>query len=255
MNNLFAQVDSWLLAGGLAIGMFGSWRVGQWWGRGRIGEPNEARQERLQDASLALLGLLLGFTFSMALSKHEQRRLLVVTDSNGIGDFYTCASLVKPPERERLQAIIRNYAEHRLLIARGRLDDTSLQDRLAEVRRMHSQMQDEVDRAISNGTPVVVPLVNTLNNLTSNHSARVAALRDRLPASIVILLYFSAMVSLGLVGINQGATGERHPASPLAFIAVVCLVVWVILDLNQPNQGMITVSQEPMVRVLESMQK
>lgn len=255
MNPLFTAIDAWVLALGLAVAMVAGWWGGRWWGRTRVKDPDQAPQGRLQDASLAILGLLLGFTFSMSLSKHEQRRLMVVADSNGVGDFYTCASLVKPPERERLQTVIRSYAEHRLMIARGPLDETTLQARLAEVQRMHAEMQDEVDKAITSGTPVVVPLVNTLNNLTSNHASRLAAARDRLPISIVILLYFSATISLGLVGFNQGAAGEHHPASPIAFIALVSLVVWVILDLNQPDRGMITVSQEPMARVLATMQK
>jgi hypothetical protein len=255
MNQLFADIDAWLLALGLAVVMLAGWWGGRWWGRLRPKDPSEAPQGRLQDASLAILGLLLGFTFAMSLSKHEQRRLMVVADSNGVGDFYTCASLVKPPERERLQAITRGYAEHRLMIARGRLDETAMQARLTEVQRMHADMQNEVDKAITSATPVVVPLVNTFNNLTSNHAARLAAVRDRLPASIVFLLYFSATVSLGLVGFNQGAAGEHHPTSPIAFIALVSLVVWVILDLNQPDRGMITVSQEPMARVLATMEK
>jgi len=55
----------------------------------------KAAVSKFLDASLAVLGLLLAFTFSTALVKHDQRRLMVVADSNAIGDFYTCASLLK----------------------------------------------------------------------------------------------------------------------------------------------------------------
>ena len=39
------------------------------------------------------------------------------------------------------------------------------------------------------------------------------------------------------------------------FVVLVGLVVWVTLDLNQPHRGVITVSQEPLQRLLEGMGK
>ena len=50
--------------------------------------------------------MLLAFSFSMSLVKHEQRRQMVVTDSNAIGDFYTCVSLLKEPQREKLSCLM-----------------------------------------------------------------------------------------------------------------------------------------------------
>ncbi len=78
----------------------------------------ETAPSKFDDASLALLGLLLAFTFGVSISKHDQRRLAVVADSNAIGDFYTCASLIKEPTRTKLQTVIREYAELRLSLGR-----------------------------------------------------------------------------------------------------------------------------------------
>src|SRR5487761_1561408 len=97
MGNLFAEVDSWVVALALGLAMFAAWEFGLWHGRRLQVESGEVPVSKFEDASLALLGLLLGFTFSMAIVKHDQRRLMVVADSNSIGDFYTCASLLKEP--------------------------------------------------------------------------------------------------------------------------------------------------------------
>jgi hypothetical protein len=201
------------------------------------------------------LGLLLTFTFSISLAPHEQRRQMVVTDSNGIGDFYTTASLLKEPVRGKLQTAVRRYVEHRVALPKSVVDEASLQRSLDEVREMHQQMQDLVQEAIDGGTPVVVALVNTLNALTSSHAARLAALRDRLPAGVVLMLVVAAILCMIVIGWQQGATSEKHPAAALGFTVLVCMVVWVTLDLNQPQRGWITVSQEPLQQLLKGMQK
>lgn len=98
-----------------------------------------------------------------------------------------------------------------------------------------------------------MPLVNTLNELTSSHTVEVSVMRDRLPASIIGVLFAAAMAATWLIGIELGARGERQLSFTLGFVALVCMVVWVTLDLNQPRRGQITVSQEPMRRVLGTM--
>jgi hypothetical protein len=50
-----------------------------------------------------------------------------------------------------------------------------------------------------------------------------------------------------------GGSGDLHFAGTIGFVVLVCMTIWVILDLNQPHRGAIQVSQEPMRRVLSGM--
>jgi hypothetical protein len=249
---MLTEMDAWIVALLLAVIMLITW-VNAWWlGSRRSGrEPNATT--KVHDAVLALLGLLLAFTFSMSLVKHEQRRQMAISDSNAIGDFYTCASLVGAPISNDMQRVLREYVQHRLSLANETTDEQTLRSANVEVQRMHSQMESLVKRAVDNGTPVTVPLVNTLNALTSAHAARMAAVRDRLPASIVVLLALAATLSTALVGWQQGLSGERSPGATCCFVLLVCMVVWVTLDLNQPQRGWITISQEPLEFLLQGM--
>ena len=62
---------------------------------------------KFDDASLAFIGLLLAFTFGMSLAKHDHRRDMMVADSNAIGDFYTCARMLKETVQTKLQTVVR----------------------------------------------------------------------------------------------------------------------------------------------------
>jgi hypothetical protein len=253
---VISNADPWVAAVCLAVLMAVTWAVG--WRSGvsarRRGEP--PADTKLDDAALALLGLLLAFTFSMALNKYERRREAVVTDSNAIGDFYTCATLIPQPARTRLQDVVREYT--RLRVELGSHPSPTREDvdrALARFDQMQGRMTELVGEALSAGTPIAVPITNTLNGVTSSQASRLAALRDRVPGSVILLLAVTATLSAGLVGREQGVSPRPSLAGTLTFIVIVALTVYVTLDLNHPTRGFIRLSQEPMERLLVSMGK
>jgi len=256
MGGIFEWLDAWVPTFFLAALMLVAWRVGLARGQKLAADPDNPLESKFTDASMALLALLLAFSYSMSLSRHENRRSMVVSDSNSIGDFYTCATLLEEPVRSKLQDIIRRYAQLKVdavksikLGVAGEAQEKILQ----QFVQMHGQMTRLVAQAIAQKTLVAIPLTNTLNNLTSNHAARLHAYRDRLPWSVVVLLFLGSAVCMVLIGQQQGKAGKAHLIGTLTFIFLVTLVVYVTLDLNQPGSGLITVSQEPFERLLQSM--
>jgi hypothetical protein len=249
---LFAQVDARVTALSLAVAMFAAWGVGRQLGRRR---PTDGRTTKFDDASLALLGLLLAFTFSMSLGKDQQRRTMVVADTNAIGDFYTCAGLLDDPVRTKLQNIIREYTQLRMDAARHPLSGAAFEGVLAQFQEMHARMTELVAAAVHDGTSAAGPLTNTLNGVINSHAARLAALQDRLPTSIVVLLFLAALISVALVGLEQAGSQAPQLPGAVGFILLVSLAVYATLDLNQPTQGTIVLSNAPIQRLLSSMSK
>jgi hypothetical protein len=250
---LLTEVDPSITAALLAAAMLVAWAGGWRWGQYLRREGHEELQTKLDESLLALLGLLLAFTFSISLARHDQRRQMLVADSNAIGDFYTCASLLNEPVRGKLRSVLREYVELRLSVASPSLDEATLQRRLDESQRLQDAMQGLVKEAVDDRTPVVVPLVNTLNEVTSSHAARLSAGRERLPPSVVLLLVLVASVAMALNGRHPGIAGRPRIGAAVGFAALVGMVLWVTLDLNQPHRGWITLSQEPLLRLLQGM--
>ena len=89
--------------------------------------------------------------------------------------------------------------------------------------------------------------------MTSNQASRLAAYRDRLPASILFLLFTCSILTVLLLGREQGAANNSEIVGTLCFIFLVSLAVYVTLDLNMPEGGWVRVSQEPIERLLSSM--
>lgn len=243
------EIDSWVVAGFLGCLMVVGWALG--WRRGvHKALTGKLNAVNVNEAILALFGLLLGFTFSMSLAKHDQRHLMLINDSNCIGDFSTCASMLKEPYRGKLIADVKQYL-HILLKPFPKITETTAFSlKLQELQALQGDMQNQVKQAIDAGTPITVPLVNTLNGMSSSHASRLASLRDRLPLEIVLLLSFAAVVTMVLQGQRQGEAGNRLFTPSLGFILLACMVIWITLDLNQPNRGLINLCKEPLERVL-----
>jgi hypothetical protein len=250
---LLTDVDPCITAILLGVAMLCAWGAGWWWGHYLRRGGREESQTKLDESMLTLLALLLAFTFSLSLTKHDQRRQTLVADSNAVGDLYTCASLLKEPERGKLRAVLREYVELRLSAASPDVDEATMQRKLDEVQAMHDSMLAIVKEAVDAGTPVMVPLVNTLNEVTSSHAARLASGRDRLPTTVVLLLFLTALAAMALNGRHPGIAGGPRIGASVGFSVLVAMVVWVTLDLNQPQRGWITLSQEPYQRLLKGM--
>jgi hypothetical protein len=253
MDSFITSMDAWLVALLFAGAMVVSWGLG--WRRGRrlAPEPGEDPGIKFIDAGVASLGLLLAFTFAMALGRHDQRRLAVVAESNAIADFYTCASLLKEPYRHRLQNVIRDYAQFQLETPYERLPEEEAQKSTERCLQMQARMTEIVRNAIAAGTPIAIALTNTLNNVTSTNASRLASYEENLPWSIVVLLFLSSIVPSLLIGEKQGLSHKVHFSGSFTFIVLVALVIFVTLDLNQPRRGLIRVNQEPLERVIQSM--
>jgi hypothetical protein len=253
MDHFIDQIDAWLIALVFATAMLACWGIG--WRRGQrlSTEQGEEPGTKFIDAAIALLGLLLAFTFAITLGRYDQRRLAVVAESNAIGDFYTCASLLKEPHRSKLQKVIKDYAQDQHKTPLESLQGEDVHEATRRCRRQIAEMTRIVDRAITDGTPISIYLANTLNNLTSSSASRLAAFQIRLPSSIFALLFLSSIVPAYLIGEKQGASHKVFFSGSVSFIILVTLVIFVTLDLNQPRRGLIRVSDDSLARVIQSM--
>jgi hypothetical protein len=96
------------------------------WLSARIGlffrkrEPNlqEAKREDLDlivTATLTLLGLIIGFSFSMAISRYDQRNVYEEAEANAIGTEYVRAYLLPAADAARVRALLGDFLEQRIL--------------------------------------------------------------------------------------------------------------------------------------------
>jgi hypothetical protein len=86
----------------------------------------------VQAALLGLLALLLGFTYSQSLSRHEQRSEAVAAEANAIGTAWLRAHLLPISVRETVLQDFRQYQDLRIKAGSVSLVERSTRDALIE---------------------------------------------------------------------------------------------------------------------------
>ena len=118
MTNFYTYSLLPILVVGLGIVLASSeigWQLGlRAKGRGRENMP------ALEQSVLALLALIIGFTFFMALTRYESRREAILNEANAIGTSALRARLLPDPHRTTILKLLREYAQIRVdYIGRG----------------------------------------------------------------------------------------------------------------------------------------
>ena len=221
-----------------------------------VGEDARSQIITIQGAMLGLLALLLGFTFSMAMSRFEVRKQQILEESNAIGTTYLRAQLMPEPQRKEVSssaaAICRGPAE----VLPGRHGSgNGFQEARDQTERLQLQLwsrasvwADKDPRAVTAGL-----FLQSLNEVIDLHSKGFTALENHVPEIILVLLYFVALAAIGLIGYGAGLAGRRNFLVTLVAAVLIAAVILVIIDLDRPQRGLIKVGLGRMVELRSSL--
>lgn len=205
--------------------------------------------------ALILLALLLGFTFSMALSRYDERRAEVVREANDIGTAWLRASLFQNDAARELQAKLKEYAKSR--VAGSDIGDIA--GAYVELKREGGRLRSEIwalaasASAADETTAEAASLISAVNAVFDTATRREAAIDARIPAQVLGLLLVYSVVSAALLGYVFGAYGSPHRVTGLVLFTLLALTITLILDLDRAQGGGVRVTQQPLVDLIAGM--
>lgn len=201
---------------------------------------------------LGLMAFLLAFCIGIVINQHNGRKAMVVTEANAVGTAYLRAGFLGESDRDLSRDLLREYVEIRLAAA---ADESVLESTLARSEEIHGELWSIVEDTVQQGqdSDIMALLVASINDVIDVHSLRLAAVALRLPELLWMVLYAATMLSFLLVGISSGADGKRDPLAILLFALALIAVLMIIVDLDQPQQGLLTVSQTALSDLLRQM--
>lgn len=189
-------------------------------------------------ATLALLGLLIGFSFSMATGRYDQRKNLEEAEANAIGTEYVRADLLPAADAARVRPLLRRYLDQRIAFYTTR-DRQALQQIGARTAQLQAELWAAVlGPAADNPTPMVALAVAGMNDVLNSQGYTEAAWRNRIPYAAWILLVSVAFCCNALIA--YGARNIRADGRLLLILPfVVSLSFFLIADIDSPRGGII----------------
>jgi hypothetical protein len=253
---MFFQMSTVMLAAALAAIVGGAAAVGTVIGRRVRAQPGAGHESVgvVQATLLGLVGLLLAFGLTMAVGRYDNRRAVVVQESNDIGTTFLRAQMLAEPSRTSSLDLLRRYADLAVDLANQVPDsDRFDQDitRIGDVQRRLWSVAGDAVRADPDGTAPRL-YVETLNSTIDSHTDRVTSLRNRVPSTVLVLQVVGSAVAVGVLALYLALLG-RGLATSMVAAAVVFLILFISFDLDRPHRGLITVPDSPLVAARAAM--
>lgn len=208
----------------------------------------------VQGALLGLVGLMLAFGLSMAVSRYDGRRQLVVAEANDIGTTYLRAQLLDEPQRATSLALLSDYTDAAIQLAESVPGSDRFRAARASMENLQTELWTAAGDAVHADPDGSVPrlYIETLNSMIDVHTERVASVNNRVPPSVMWLLVLGSALSVGFLAYYVALLGSRFGGSVVAMMAVV-LILFVSFDLDRPQRGFIKVPSTALHDLRDSM--
>jgi len=204
------------------------------------------------NASLTLLALIIGFSFSMAVSRYDQRKNYEEEEANAIGTEYVRADLLPAADAAKIKELLRQYLDHRLVFFTTR-DEQELLRVNDETARLQDQMWSVVARdATAQQTAIMGLVTSGMNDVLNRQGYTQAAWWNRIPTGAWTLMLALGVCCSLLVG--YGA----HQKKGLLFGVLpflLSIAFFLIADIDSPRRGVIRVHPQNLISLSESLHR
>jgi len=194
-------------------------------------------------ATLTLLGLILGFSFSMAVTRYDQRKNLEEEEANAIGTQYLRAGLLPAADAAKVRALLKDYLDLRIQFYVVR--DTEQYEQInARTAKLQTEMWNAVQApAVAQPSPITALAVAGMNDVINSQGYTQAAWWNRIPRTAWILMTAIAIVSNLLVG--YGIRSVKLGGKLLLVLPLVAAITFMLIaDIDSPRGGLIRVAPQ-----------
>ena len=201
-------------------------------------------------ATLTLLALIIGFSFSMAVSRYDERKNYEEAEANAIGTEYVRADLLPARDALRVRELLKKYVDQRVLFY-----TTGSQQRLATINADTAELQNELWSAVLPGaaaqpTPPLALVVSGMNDVLNSQGYTQAAWWNRIPIAAWALMAAIAVCCNLLIGYGAHRTDRRiFLIVPVA----VSIAFFLISDIDSPRGGTIRVAPQNLLSLSQSL--
>jgi hypothetical protein len=205
----------------------------------------------LLTAMLTLLGLIIGFSFSMASSRYDQRKNLEEEEANAIGTEYVRADLLPADSAEKVRSLLRGYLDQRILFYTAHSSD-QLRQINATTAKLQAQLWDAVKAPAGTDRSSVEALtVSGMNDVLNSQGYTQAAWWNRIPIGAWGLMWAIAICCNAMIGFY---IRPKDPKNIQFVMPVIIAVAFLLLaDIDSPRWGIIKVHPQNLISLLDSL--
>ena len=206
----------------------------------------------IQTATLTLLALIIGFTFSMAIDRHDNRETLEEGEANAIGTEYLRADLLPANTSARTKDLLNQYLEQRILFY-SRQNKAKIQEIQQKTDTLQSALWSEIlPAARSQPSPTIALVVSGMNDVLNSQGYVQAAWWNRIPYPAWALMAAIALCANILVGFGA-RNFKKNIGLFMIFPFVTSVSFFLIADIDSPRGGVIRIEPRNLITLKQNL--
>ena len=206
----------------------------------------------IQTATLTLLALIIGFTFSMAIARYDLRQTYEEAEANAIGTEFLRADLLPSKTAENIKGLLKEYLDQRILFYSQQDRETAKQITQRTLALESAMWNELLPVARTQSTPTIALVISGMNDVINSHGYTQAAWWNRIPAAAWWLMAAIAVGANMLVGF--GARNFRRNVSLfMIFPTMIAISFFLIADIDSPRGGVIRIDPRNLNDLKQSM--
>jgi hypothetical protein len=199
-------------------------------------------------ASLTLLALIIGFSFSMAVSRYDQRKNCEEAEANAIGTAYLRADLLSNENAAKVRRLLKLYVDQRIDFYRNKTAGPNIG---IDPKKIQDELWSTVVRAgTAQPNPVLALAVSSMNDVFNTQADTQAAWLNRIPTAAWALMILIAIFSNTLLGYRDRSSGSL---ALLVLPVIASIAFFLIADIDSPYSGVISVVPHNLTSTSEAM--
>jgi hypothetical protein len=222
------------------------------WLRRRYPGVSDDRNEHLSvilAANLTLISLIIGFSFSMAMSRYDQRKNLEEAEANAIGTEILRTELLPPADAARVRKLLGDYLNQRIAFYTNR-DDAQRSRIDDQVNQLETELWAEVrGLAAAQPTPIAALVLAGMNDVINSQGYTQVAYWNRIPTAAWYLMAAITLCGSVLLGYRGRDAGKFALVLPL----IVSIAFLLIADIDAPRHGLIEVRPQNLESLAKSL--
>jgi len=202
-------------------------------------------------ATLTLLALIIGFSFSMATTRYDLRKNYEEQEANAIGTEYLRADLLSPADAAKMRSLLRRYLDQRILFYTIH-DEEELRQISARTVQLQAELWAAVKPAVAEQpTPIVALVIAGMNDVLNAQGYTQAAFWNRIPTAAWGLMMAIAICCNLLFGYSLRSKAR---AKLLVVLPIVISIAFMLVaDIDTPRHGIVRVNPQNLVSLAESL--
>lgn len=204
------------------------------------------KNAEISSSLLGLLALILGFTFAMAGARFENRKQNLVDEANCVSTALLRADIYPDSIRIEFKKDFEAYMVSRLDYYLLDNDEVKLAETLKNSSVASKKLWKRAtfyakDKNYFLQSTMMLPALNAM--FDSAYKSNIV-LNSKVPETIVYLSFIFSIIISFFIGYNSGLEKKINRKYIIGFCFLICVVIFITLDLDRPRRGLIKLETE-----------